>query len=237
MITFLRKFVFHNFALKMVSLLAAVLLWVAVARDPMAEISVTVPLELQHIPENLQISTERIPQPQVWVRGPARMLRNLGPAEVHATLDLAGVKSGEHTYDLAGREIHTPTGVSVVQVVPAQLHLTFDVRKSAEVPIKARVLGIYAGASKAVISVEPSRAQIVGPEKRVRSIDAALTDAVDASGLSGRTTFSHVHIYVPDPLVQVVSPLTVNITVVDQTGAGQSAGAEQTSRNASRREH
>jgi YbbR domain-containing protein len=221
MIAFLRRFVLHNFALKMISLLAAVLLWVAVARDPMAEISVTVPLELQHIPENLEISTEKIPQPQIWVRGPARMLRNLGPAEVHATLDLAGVKPGEHTYDLAGRQIQAPHGVSVVQVVPAQLHLTFDRRARKEVPIKPRVLGIYAGKAKAVIQVEPSVAQIVGPEKRVQSIDSALTDAVDATGLSGRTTFTRVHIYVPDSLVQVVSPLTVNITVAEQAGAGQ----------------
>jgi YbbR domain-containing protein len=223
MMGFLRKFVFHNFALKIISLFTAVLLWMAVARDPMAEISITVPIELEHIPANLEISTERIPQPQIRVRGPARMLRSLGPAEVHATLDLAAAKSGERTYDLAGPQVQVPRGAEVVQVVPAQVHLTFDRRARKEVPIKARVLGLYVGATRTVIGVDPPTAVIVGPEKRVQSIDAAFTDAVDATGSSGRTTFTGIHLYVGDPLVHVVQPTAVNVTVAEQSEAGRTA--------------
>ena len=223
MMTFLRKFVFHNFALKVVSLLAAILLWMAVARDPLAEISVTVPIELEHIPANLEISTERIPQPQIRVRGPARMLRDLGPAQVHATLDLASAKPGERTYDLAGSRVQVPRGAEVVQVIPAQVHLTFDWRGRKEVPIKARLLGLYMGATRTVTGVDPPTAVIVGPEKRVQSIDAAFTDAVDATGSSGRTTFTGIHIYVGDPLVHVVQPSAVNVTVAEESDAGRSA--------------
>lgn len=223
MMAFLRRHVFHNFLLKMISLLAAVLLWMAVARDPVAEISVTVPIELQHIPANLELSTEKIPQPQIRVRGPARLLRNLGPADVHATLDLAAAKPGERTYDLAGTQVKVPPSTEVVQVVPAQVRLTFDRRARKEVPIKARVLGLYVGATRTVIGVDPPTAVIVGPEKRVQSIDAAFTDAVDATGSSGRTTFTGIHLYVGDPLVHVVQPTAVNVTVAEQSEAGRTA--------------
>ena len=62
MISFLRRYVLHNFALKLISLAAAVLLWMAVARQPIAEIAVTVPIEFTNMPNDLEISSENIPQ-------------------------------------------------------------------------------------------------------------------------------------------------------------------------------
>ena len=40
----------------------AVGLWLAVARDPVAEVAVEVPIEFRNIPENLEISSESIPR-------------------------------------------------------------------------------------------------------------------------------------------------------------------------------
>jgi YbbR domain-containing protein len=212
MITFLRKYVFHNFALKLISLVAAVLLWMAVARDPNAEVAVTVPIEFQHVPDNLEISTEKIPEAQIRVRGPGRMLRSLAQSEVHATIDLVGAKPGERTYDLMGPQIRVPRDVEVVQVVPAQLHLSFDRRGRKEVPITPRVIDLYGAGPRTVIRVEPATAMLVGPEKRVQNIDAALTDIIDAAGVTSGT-FSGIHIYVTDPLVRVARPATVTVTV------------------------
>ena len=64
MINFFRRYVFNNLLLKIISLLAATLLWVAVAHDPMAEIAVNVPIEFLHVPERLEISSETIPDAQ-----------------------------------------------------------------------------------------------------------------------------------------------------------------------------
>jgi len=216
MTSFLRQYVFHNFTLKLLSLLASVLLWMAVARDPIAEVAITVPIEFQHVPKELEIGTEKIPPAEIRVRGPGRLLRNLGPAEVHATLDLDGAKPGERTYELRGPVIQVPREVEVVQVVPPQLHLTFDRRARNEVPIRARVVGLYAGSRRTVVGVDPPVALIVGPEQHVNAIDAVLTDAVDAAGVTGRATFSRVHIYVTDPLVQVVRPSSVEVTVAEE---------------------
>jgi hypothetical protein len=223
MTAFLRAHVFHNFLLKIIALLAATLLWIAVARDPVAEIALTVPIEFQHVPENLEISSESIPETQIRVRGPGRSLRNLGQAEVHATVDLSNARPGERTFDLTGRHIRVPPGIEVVQVVPAQLHLTFDRQGKKEVPIKPRVIGLYAAGPRTEFSVDPPVALIVGPDKRVQSVESAFTDAVDATGLVGKATFSGVHVFVTDPLVRVASPQAVNV-VVSQELAGKAAG-------------
>ena len=45
---FLRKYVFHNFGLKLLSLAVAVLLWMAITRDPVAEVALNVPIEFHN---------------------------------------------------------------------------------------------------------------------------------------------------------------------------------------------
>jgi len=213
MIPFLRKHVFRNFFLKLVALAAAVLMWMAVARDPKAEVAVTVPIEFQHVPDNIEISSEKIPEVQVRVRGPGRMLRDLAQSEVQAVIDLAGAQPGERTYDLRGPQIRVPRDVEVIQVVPAQLHLSLDRRGTKDVPIRARVLGQYAAGPGVRVSVEPATALIIGPEKRVQSVDLAFTDAVDVAGLMGSAAFPGIHVYVTDPLVRVARPTAVTVVV------------------------
>lgn len=213
MIGLLRKYVFHNFLLKIVALAVATAMWAAVARDPVAEVALTVPIEFQHVPENIEMSSETIPQAQIRVRGPGRLVRNLTPAQLQATLDLAEARPGERTYELKGSQVRVPRGIQVTQVVPAQLHLTFDRRSRREVPIRARVVGAYGQGIHSEFAVTPPTAWIVGPERRTALIHEVLTDAVDAAGLEGKADFPGVHLFVTDPLVHVASPATAEVRV------------------------
>jgi hypothetical protein len=78
MISFLRQYVFHNFLLKLMALIIAALLWMAVNNEPTSEIAVTVPIEFQHVPQGIEITSERIPAAQVRVSGPGRVVRRAG---------------------------------------------------------------------------------------------------------------------------------------------------------------
>ena len=40
--------------------------------------------------DNLEISSELIPEAQIRVRGPERVIRQLRPTDVHAEIDMAG---------------------------------------------------------------------------------------------------------------------------------------------------
>jgi hypothetical protein len=79
---FLQRHVIHNLGLKLVSLALAVGLWLAVARDPVAEIAVDVAIEFHNIPQDLEISSENIPRAQIRLRGPERVVRRLQPSDV-----------------------------------------------------------------------------------------------------------------------------------------------------------
>ena len=103
---FLRRWVLHNFWLKVVSLLLATGLWMAISPEQQpAEIAVRVPIEFQHLPPYLEISSETIPEAQIRVRGPERMIRNLRSVDLHAELDLADAKPGERTFDLTAQQV------------------------------------------------------------------------------------------------------------------------------------
>jgi len=225
---FLRRYVFNNLGLKLISLALAVGLWLAVARDPVAEVAVEVAIEFHNIPQNLEISSENIPRAQIRLRGPERIVRRLQPADVYAEVDLTNLKPGERTFDLTAQQIHEPSDLEVVQVVPSQLHLAFDARLTRQVPVQPRVVGTFApGYGIDRIVVDPATITISGPKKHVEAVEAAITDPVDVSGAISRVTFSR-HAYVSDPLIQVASPDPVHVTVIMQKASESSGGARPT---------
>lgn len=214
MTDFLHRYVLHNFGLKLLSLAMAVGLWLAVARDPMAEVPVDVPIEFRNIPENLEISSENVPRAQIRLRGPERIIRRLQPSDAQVVIDLSHAVAGERTFDLSGHNIRAPYDLDVVQVVPGQLHLAFDTRLTRSVEIRPRVVGTFAaGYRLEQVIAEPSSIAITGPQKRVQAVEAAITDPVDVTGTMERGTFT-THAYVADPLIQVVHPLAVRVTVI-----------------------
>lgn len=219
MLQFLRRNVFPNLGLKLISLALAVGLWLAVAREPIAEVAVDVPIEFRDLPPNLEISSESIPKAQIRLRGPEREVHRLEPADVYAEVELEGLRPGERSFDLTSRQIHKPSDLQVVQVVPSEIHLSFDVREARDVPVQPRVVGTFVGGYQiSKVWTEPATVTITGPRKRVNAVDAATVDPVDVSGAMGRATWVR-HAYVSDPLVQVSTTDPVRITVLMEKAA------------------
>ena len=155
-----------------------------------------------------------IPEAQIRVRGPERLIRDLRSTDVHAELELVDAQAGERTFDLTAQQIRHQRELNVVQVVPGQVHLSFDTRLTRDVEIHPRVTGNFIpGEQIAKVLVDPERVTITGPRHRVEMLDAASTDPIDASGARTQATFV-TNVYVADPLVQVVQPTPVRVTVI-----------------------
>jgi YbbR domain-containing protein len=224
MIDLFKRFVLHNFWLKVLSLLLAAGLWWRISPDEQPAVVVLhAPIVFQHVPPHLEISSESVPEAQIRVRGPERVIRQLQPNEVHAEIDLTEAKAGERTFDLTSQQVRHPSDVRIVQVVPSQVHLAFDTRLTRTVDIHPRVTGIFAeGEQVTKVEVDPPTITITGPKEHVEKVSAAITDPVDATGTRGAAVFN-TNVYVPDPLVQVVEPLSIRVTVVVQkTGSSPS---------------
>jgi YbbR domain-containing protein len=162
----------------------------------------------------MEISSEAIPRVQVRLRGAGHIVRELQPADVQAEIELGNLKPGERTFDLTSQQIHQPSGLEVVQLIPSQLHVTFDLRITRQVAVHPRIIGTFAsGYELGQIAVEPPVVTVIGPRERLEAVDAAMTDPIDVSGAVGSIKFSR-HAYVSDPLIQVARPQPVRITVI-----------------------
>jgi YbbR domain-containing protein len=146
---------------------------------------------------------------QIRVRGPERIVRRLGPSDVRAEVDVSGIRPGEFSFDLT-KAIAVPDKLEVAQVVPSEAHLDFDIRSMREVPVKPRVVPGYRVAS---ISTDPRTVSIIGPKKQVDSVDSAITDPIDVTGVLEQMSVTRTA-YVPDPLIQVTNPHPVRITII-----------------------
>ena len=212
--SFLQRTFVHNMGLKVVSLLLAIGLWFAVARSPIAEVEMKVPIEFHNLPDNLEIDSASFTEAQIRVRGPERVIHQLQATDVHAGIDLAGVHPGERTFDLTGRQVHVPQDVEVVQIIPGQFQLSFDNRATRVVEVRPRVTGNFASGMRVKeLIADPSSVTITGPRHRVEAVEDATTDPVDVTGAMARASFV-TQAYVPDPLIQVVHPTPIRVTVI-----------------------
>ena len=170
---FHRTFVRH-FGFKLFALLLAVALWVKVARDPIAELEMKVPIEFRNLPEDLEIDSATFTEAQVRVRGPQRLIHRLVSGDVRAEIDLSSVHPGERTFDLNTQQIHLPQDLEVVQIIPGQFRLSFDLRMTRTIEIRPRVTGSFArGMRVAQVSADPPSIVIAGPRQHVEAVEAA----------------------------------------------------------------
>jgi YbbR domain-containing protein len=213
MISRLRHLIFDHKLLKLMSLIIAILMWYGVARDPVSEISLRVPVEFSRPPQNLDYTTDVIPQALIRLRGPARVLRDVAPESVHVVVDLSGATAGEHTYDISTDQIRVPHDVEVLQVAPNRLRLIFDSRETRQVAVKPRVVGaLPPGFHIESIVATPPTLTITGPARHVNAVENALTDAVDATGVAGQASFE-TNAYLPDPLVHITNSGLIHVII------------------------
>jgi diadenylate cyclase len=212
--SFFQRIFVHNIGLKLVSLLLAIGLWTVVARDPIAEVEMKVPIEFHNLPDSLEIDSASFTEAQIRVRGPERVIHQLQAADLHAEIDLASVRPGERTFDLTGRQVRVPQDLEVVQIIPGQFHLSFDNRETRTVEVRPRVTGNFASGMRVKqVIADPSSVMITGPRRRVEAVEDAITDPVDISGAMTRASFV-TQAFVPDPLIQVVHPTPIRVTVI-----------------------
>jgi len=214
MASWAKRVFLENLVYKLVSLLLAIGLWLAVANAPVAEIEMRVPIEFRSLPENLEIDSASFTEAQIRLKGPERVLHGMTAADIKAEVDLSNMQPGERTFDLTARQVHVPEDVEVVQIIPGQFHLSFDIRDTRTVEVRPRVTGNFArGLRVDEVVADPPKVTVTGPRRRVQALEAATTDLVDASGTITRGSFV-TQVYVPDPLIQVVHAAPVRVTVI-----------------------
>src|SRR5688572_14425494 len=118
---------FAHAALKFVSVAFAVLLWMMVSSQRASvERGLRIPLELQNLPENLEMVELPQESVDVRVRGPADALGRIAPGDLVAAVDLSSAQPGRRLFHLSAERVKAPFAVAVTQVVPSSVAIRFE---------------------------------------------------------------------------------------------------------------
>ena len=119
----LRKALLGNWWLKLLSLGLAYALWSAVTYTPVADIGVSVPIELHNLPPNLQVAGGFSTRVHLQLRGPENRLRRLTPEQIAVVVDLRDAARGKLTLHLSPENVEVPSGIEIVRILPEEIWL------------------------------------------------------------------------------------------------------------------
>jgi YbbR domain-containing protein len=213
----------ENVPLKVVSLGLAALLWFVIAGEKTSEMGISAPLELQNFPKDLEVTGEPVDAVEVRLRASPGIIQRIGPGDVSAQVDLAGLQEGEHIIHLTDKSVRMPFGVKVVKITPSLLTLNLERTLQKVVPVRPRLLGRPApGFEVGEIRAEPSEVRIAGPRSRVQAMESAFTEPLSVEGAQSNVS-DVVNMGLDDPLLRVLGSPRVRATVRIQEVEGERA--------------
>lgn len=206
------RFLLEHLPLKLISLGLAVLLWYVIAGEKTSEMGLSVPVELQNFPQDLELTGEPVNAVEVRLRASPGIIQRLGPGDVSARIDVQGADEGERIVHLTGDSIRVPFGVRVVKISPAIITLNFERTQHKTVPIRPRILGRpAAGYEVAEVTATPPEVQVLGPKSRVNDVESAYTEPISVDAARSDVV-ERVAIGIEDPLLRIQGTPRVEVT-------------------------
>jgi len=200
-----------NLPLKVISVTLALLLWFVIG-EKTSERGLSVPVELQNVPRDLELVGEPTNVVDVRVRASPSVIQRLTPGDVSARIDLSGVREGEHIVHLTSDDIRVPFGVRVVKITPSIITMGFERTMQKTVPIRPRLLGRPAiGYEVGEVAAEPGEVRVAGPKSRVQEMESAYTEPVSVEG-TGSTVVETVNLGLDDPVLRIQGSPRVRVT-------------------------
>ena len=200
----MKNFFTQNIGWKLLSLAAAVLIWISVATEPELATYVSAHVEYKNLSPGVEIDSDVVETVYLEVRGSSEALRLPElPRRSSVLLDMAGIEPGQHTFTIDSGDVVLPRGVQLVSAIPAQIRMNFESVATRSVPVEV-----------AEVTAEPSALAITGPASRVARITSAETDPLTPKPEVG-TNHYRLEAFVNDGRVRFQdSPqVTVKVTV------------------------
>jgi len=182
-LTRLKRLFLDNVLIKVVSLFVAVVLWSYVNSHGGVEMDFTVPLELQNVPSRLVIVGDIMDNVEVRLKGRERILQDISPKSIHATLDMTEAREGDNIYNLDPSAISVPDYVSVIRINPQRIRIHTEAVSRKEIPVVAEYFGVPApGYRVGRVKTVPAIVTVEGPRNLVEPVLNLCTESFDIAG-------------------------------------------------------
>lgn len=172
----------RNWPAKILSLLAAIVMWFFIMRDqnPVMEVSYTVPVQVQNLAANYII--EDAPQyVRVTLSGPRDTIINLKSDNLKAYIDASGVSTGQNNVTI---HFNPPSGMNIVEIKPDTVTINVDEYASKKLPVEIVPIGqIPDNVALKSVTVIPKEVTVSGRKQQVM----AATRVVMKVNVAGQT--------------------------------------------------
>jgi YbbR domain-containing protein len=178
----------YQFALKMLSGLVAITLWVVVFGSRTIEISKEVPFEA--VVGEDQILVDPVPEKITFrLAGPKAFLRSINNRiDDPIRANVKDLKAGSFTHRIFSDSIKLPLGVKVLSISPNVIQLRVEEMKRKSVAVSVETVGSLPDGLRTMrLELLPTTIRIKGPKNRVQMISSLSTVPIDLSALHETT--------------------------------------------------
>lgn len=211
----MRKLLFHNFSMKLLSLFLAFVLWLFVLSERTIEYGLVIPVRLDGLPRDLVVTSPPPDSVNLKVSGPRPLLNLLRPERMTVVLDLANVKVGTNSFRVTEHRFDLPRGLKITQISPSEATVSVDALERRRVRVKVSLKGDLPpgfALDEKTLAASPALVEVRAARAEMGAIGAVSTEPVDLSGVRAETTIS-VPIDRSDPKIRDVVPAVVEVTI------------------------
>jgi YbbR domain-containing protein len=180
----LRRIFAENWGLKLISIGLSLMLWFYVTSKGETEVTLTVPLELRNIPQNMAVVGPVASALEVRVQGQERVLRDITTGKkVVGIVDLSMTREGENVVRLSPDDISRPPEVVVTHMSLSEVKVRLEPLVQKTFRLKPIIHGIPATGYRLVnIIITPPKITVEGPSNVIRTLDSLQTMPIDIQG-------------------------------------------------------
>jgi YbbR domain-containing protein len=180
-----RQGLFANMLPKVAMLLGVCVFWLLVTTRQGQITTVTAPVRLHGIPEELILLRTAPEEVNVQIKSLSSLTPPPSKLDLTAEIDASEVKEGQTVIRVRNSDFKLPSGISITTVSPSSVRISTERKMRKKVPVKVVLLGAMPArlASWHLIS-EPAVVDIEGPTSQVSQVDHVVTEAIDTRELT-----------------------------------------------------
>jgi diadenylate cyclase len=164
-------------------------IWFSFSKGMQTLTTIKVPVEFTNRAGDLNIFDTSASTVDLYLSGSGTLIKSLQPSQLKAFIDLKNANIGENTFNLNGRNVMLPPGVTLNRIEPASLRVTLDRTSSKKVPIQVSWTGsLPEGLILENAVIVPSQIRVTGASRLLEKTDTIYTEPVPLDKLteSGR---------------------------------------------------
>ncbi len=204
----------ENWALKLLALAFACILWFFVTGEQKLERSYEVPLQLKNMPAGMMVANDIPNVIDVRISGPRTLLMNLQLQDIGIAVNLKDLEPGLTTLKRLEERLNLPGPLKVTRLSPSYIDVKLERVVSKKVEVKPQFRGKpAAGYRVAAVHIEPAQVMIEGAESEVAVLDSVATEIVDIAD-AGETRREKVSLSYPGRYSNLKNHLAVEMEIV-----------------------